>query len=276
VDNGKILGFGADLSAEHPGFADEPYKQRRVTIANIARQHEIGEPIPRIDYTPEETYVWGTALSKLKALFPTHACSEFNEAFPRFNFREDTVPQLQDISDTLKAATGWQVRPVAGLMHPRDFLAGLAFKHFHSTQYVRHASKPMYTPEPDVVHELIGHVPMLADPTFAEMVQAIGEASLGADEKTIWHLTKVYWYTVEFGVVREGGDIKAFGSGILSSYGELEYMGQGTAELVPFDPFATQPKMSYKDGYQKRYFVLDSFEAGLQQLRDYAATLKKQ
>jgi phenylalanine-4-hydroxylase len=117
---------------------------------------------------------------------------------------------------------------------------------------------------------------MHADPTFAEKVQAIGDARLGADEKTIWHLTKVYWYTVEFGVVREGGDIKAFGSGILSSYGELEYMGQGTAELVPFDPFATQPKMSYKDGYQKRYFVLDSFEAGLQQLRDYAATLKKQ
>jgi phenylalanine-4-hydroxylase len=245
-----------------------------VDIANIARQHEIGEPIPRIHYTPEEVYVWGTALSKLKALFPSHACKEFNQSLPAFNFREDTVPQLQDISDALKAATGWQVRPVAGLMHPRDFLAGLAFKYFHSTQYMRHASKPMYTPEPDVVHELIGHVPMLADPTFASMVQAIGQASLGADEKTIWHLTKVYWYTVEFGVVREGPEVKAFGSGILSSYGELEYMGKGGAELVPFDPFAPQPKMSYKDGYQKRYFVLDSFEAGLQQLQDYARTIK--
>jgi phenylalanine-4-hydroxylase len=76
-------------------------------------------------------------------------------------------------------------------MHPRDFLAGLAFRYFHSTQYMRHASKPMYTPEPDVVHELIGHVPMLADPAYCDMVQAIGQASLGADEKTIWHLTKV-------------------------------------------------------------------------------------
>eukprot|EP00775_Hariotina_reticulata_P012296 gene12296-12432_t len=147
-----------------------------------------------------------------------------------FNFREDEVPQLQDISDTLQQATGWQVRPVAGLMHPRDFLNGLAFKYFHSTQYMRHGT--------------------------------IGEASLGADDKLIWHLTKVYWYTVEFGVVKEGGGIKAFGSGILSSYGELEYMGQGTAELVPFDPAKVQPKMSYKDGYQKRYFVLDSFEVG--------------
>eukprot|EP00878_Enallax_costatus_P017081 GHUV01017934.1.p1 GENE.GHUV01017934.1~~GHUV01017934.1.p1 ORF type:complete len:162 (+),score=60.51 GHUV01017934.1:923-1408(+) len=139
---------------------------------------------------------------------------------------------------------------------------------------MRHASKPMYTPEPDVVHELIGHVPMLADPVFADMVQQIGEASLGADEKLVWHLTKVYWYTVEFGVVREGPDIKAFGSGILSSYGELEYMGKGLAELAPLDPFKPQPKMSYKDGYQKRYFVLDTFESGLKQLRDYADYLK--
>jgi phenylalanine-4-hydroxylase len=274
VDNGKILGFGADLSEDHPGYQDQEYKQRRVMIANIAREHEVCDPIPRVEYTPEEVEVWGTAITKLKALFPTHACREYNRSVGMFNFREDEVPQLQDISETLKAATGWQVRPVAGLMHPRDFLNGLAFRYFHSTQYMRHASKPMYTPEPDVVHELIGHVPMLADPTFADMVQQIGEASLGADEKQIWHLTKVYWYTVEFGVVREGSDIKAFGAGILSSYGELEYMGKGIADLAPLDPFKPQPKMSYKDGYQKKYFVLDSFESGLQQLRDYAAYLK--
>ncbi|KAF6264826.1 Biopterin-dependent aromatic amino acid hydroxylase-domain-containing protein [Scenedesmus sp. NREL 46B-D3] len=274
VDNGKILGFGADLSEDHPGFHDEAYKQRRVMIANIARQHEVGQPIPRIQYTAEEVAVWGTALTKLRALFPSHACKEFNAALPKFGFREDEVPQLQGISEVLQQSSGWQVRPVAGLMHPRDFLNGLAFRYFHSTQYMRHASQPHYTPEPDVVHELIGHVPMLADPTFAEMVQAIGVASLGADEKQIWHLTKVYWYTVEFGVVREAGNIKAFGSGILSSFGELEYMGQGHAELLPFDPFQPQPKMSYKDGYQKRYFVLDSFQAGLDQLRQFAATLK--
>lgn len=108
------------------------------------------------------------------------------------NTREDEIPQLQDVSDALFAASGWRIRPVAGLMHPRDFLAGLAFRHFHSTQYVRHPSQPMYTPEPDVVHELIGHVPMLADPHFSRMAQAIGAASLGADERTVWHLTKVY------------------------------------------------------------------------------------
>ncbi|KIZ03637.1 phenylalanine-4-hydroxylase [Monoraphidium neglectum] len=248
VDNGKILGFGADLAEDHPGFGDEAYKQRRAAIADIARRHEIGDPIPRIDYTPDEVRAWGTALRELKLLFPTAACREFLHTFPM----EDEIPQLQDISDILTATSGWKVRPVAGLMHPRDFLNGLAFKYFHSTQYVRHHSQPNYTPEPDVVHELIGHVPMLADPDFARMVQAIGVASLGAEEKTIWHLTKVYWYTVEFGVVREGGAVKAFGAGVLSSYGELDWMARGGAELAPFDPYAKQPKMSYKDGFQRK------------------------
>lgn len=273
VDNGKILGFGADLAPDHPGFGDETYKKRRIAIADLAREHNIGDPIPRIDYTPEEVMVWGAALRELKALFPSAACREFLGTFPCFDFREDEIPQLQDISDVLTATSGWKVRPVAGLMHPRDFLNGLAFKYFHSTQYVRHHSQPNYTPEPDVVHELIGHVPMLADPDFGAMVQAIGQASLGADEKTIWHLTKVYWYTVEFGVVRESSGIKAFGAGILSSYGELEWMKRGQAELLPLDPYAKQPKMSYKDGFQRRYYVLDSFKSGSRLLQDYARSL---
>ncbi|KAF8065886.1 DGAT1C [Scenedesmus sp. PABB004] len=274
VDNGKILGFGADLAEDHPGFHDADYKRRRVAIADIARRHEVGEPIPRVEYSREETAVWGTALGSLRRLFPAHACAAFNAALPRFGFREDEVPQLQDVSDVLADATGWRVRPVAGLMSSREFLAGLAFKYFHSTQYVRHSSMPAYTPEPDVVHELIGHVPMLAVPAFAGMVQAIGEASLGADEATIRHLTKVYWYTVEFGVVREGAGVKAFGAGVLSSFGELEHMAAGGAELSAFDPAAPLPKMSYRDGYQARYYVLESFEAGLEQLQGYAGLLK--
>lgn len=278
ISNGNILGFGADLAEDHPGFHDEAYKARRLEIARIASTHRPGQPIPRIDYTPEEVAVWGAALRRLRALFPAHACAEFNNALrDEFDFSEDEIPQLQDVSETLRAATGWQLRPVAGLMHPRDFLNGLAFKFFHSTQYIRHASKPDYTPEPDVIHELIGHAVMLRDPCYAELVRTIGVASLGATDKEIWHLTKVYWYSVEFGVVREPGSrgIKAFGSGILSSSGELEWMGQGRAELVPFDPWAPQPRMSYKDGFQARYFVMDGFQTGLEQLREYATAVRR-
>jgi phenylalanine-4-hydroxylase len=116
---------------------------------------------------------------------------------------------------------------------------------------------------------------MLADPTYCKLVETIGKASLGATDKEIWHLTKVYWYTVEFGVVKERGEVKAFGAGILSSFGELQHLKDGGAALEPFDPVAPQPKMSYKDGFQTRYFVMDSFEKGCQQLTEFAATLIK-
>lgn len=131
---------------------------------------------------------------------------------------------------------------------------------------------------------------MLANKSFTEMVRAIGVASLGADEARLWHLTKLYWFVVEFGVVVGGGGgrnssssssssssvaappPKAFGAGILSSFGEMEHLLSGEGySVAPFDPFAPQPKMSYKDGIQKRYFSLESFEAGRELLLEYCA-----
>lgn len=217
--------------------------------------------------------MWHKVWTQLEPLLRTHACRQYLESVDMFGFTADDIPQLEDMSAVLQRTTGFQIRPVAGLLHPRDFLNGLAFRTFHSTQYVRHASRPEYTPEPDIVHEMIGHVPMLVHPDFCDLVHAIGVASLGADESTIWHLTKCYWFTVEFGVVREQGLNKAFGAGILSSFGELLNMASDAPAFVPFDPFAKQPKMSYKDGYQTRYFVLESFEHGAQQLRDYCNSL---
>lgn len=234
-----------------------------------------GQPIPRIEYTAKEREVWHEVWTKLEPLLRQHACKQYLESVDFFGFTADEIPQLEDMSAVLQQTTGFQIRPVAGLLHPRDFLNGLAFRTFHSTQYVRHESRPEYTPEPDIVHEMIGHVPMLAHPAFCDLVHAIGVASLGADESTIWHLTKCYWYTVEFGVVLEEGQHKAFGAGVLSSFGELLNMASGKPRFEAYDPFSKQPKMSYKDGYQTRYFVIDSFERGAQQLRDYCASLQK-
>lgn len=110
---------------------------------------------------------------------------------------------------------------------------------------------------------------MLADPGFCDLVHNIGIASLGADDKTIWNLTKIYWYTVEFGVIREHGEIKAFGAGVLSSYGEMKHMASGTPTFERFDPFAKLPAMRYKDGYQNKYFVLESFADGAARIKKY-------
>ncbi|CAM6056174.1 unnamed protein product [Sphagnum tenellum] len=275
ISNGDhILGFGANLAEDHPGYKDTEYKRRRSHIADLAKSHTMGEPIPNVEYSAEETQVWGHVLKALSDLYPTHACKEYLNSYPHFNFTPDRIPQLQELSEVLQRTTGWSVRPVAGLLHPRSFLNGLAFRTFHSTQYIRHGSNPMYTPEPDICHEILGHIPMLADRTFADLAYIIGTASLGVSEKEIWHLTKLYWYTVEFGTVQEEDGVKAFGAGLLSSFGELKHMRTGTDGIMPefmeLDPFAKLPKMSYKDGFQKKYFLCESFQDAVAKLQAYS------
>jgi len=117
----------------------------------------------------------------------------------------------------------------------REFLNGLAFKIFHSTQYIRHHSAPLYTPEPDIVHELMGHAPMFAHHDFSDFSQEIGLASLGASEQDIKRLASIYWFTIEFGMCKEGDQLKAYGAGILSSMGELEYCVTDEPKHFPFD-----------------------------------------
>jgi len=225
----KVLDAGTpDLESDHPGFTDPEYRARRHALAKAARGYRHGDPIPHIDYTAEEQATWTAVWDRLSALTQRHACKEFLDILPQLErhcgYNRSSIPQQGAVSAFLEARTGFRLRPVAGLLSSRDFLNGLAFKTFFCTQYMRHGRDPLYTPEPDLVHELLGHAPMFADPDFAALSQEMGLASLGACDEDVEKLARCYWHSVEFGLLQKpGGEYKAYGAGLLSSFGEMEH-----------------------------------------------------
>ncbi|PFH36544.1 aromatic amino acid hydrolase AAH2 [Besnoitia besnoiti] len=219
-----------DLEADHPGFHDAVYRKRRQEIAALAQNHRSGQPIGLVDYTPEEVATWNHVWGILTELYPTRACREYNEVLAELRdaglYGPDRVPQVAEVNEYIKGKTGFTLRPVAGLLAARDFMNALAFRTFFSTQYIRHHSAPLYTPEPDIIHELLGHAPLLANPDFAEFSQLLGLASLGASEEDIVRLQRCYWFSVEFGLLLESTQshgLTAYGAGLLSSPGELQH-----------------------------------------------------
>lgn len=277
--NHLMTKYEPDLDMNHPGFADKEYRARRKVIAEIAFAYKYGDPIPNIPYTETENETWSRVFNTIVDLVPKHACVEYRRTFKKLQeekiFESHRIPQLQEVSEFLKKNTGFTLRPAAGLLTARDFLSSLAFRVFQSTQYIRHIKTPYHTPEPDCIHELLGHMPLLADPSFAQFSQEIGLASLGASDEEIEKLSTIYWFTVEFGLCKEGSEVKAYGAGLLSAYGELLHALSDKCEHRSFDPKTTAVQKYQDQEYQPIYYVAESFEDAKEKFRRWVSTMSR-
>jgi len=245
------------LDPDHPGFRDPVYRRRRNEIAKLALSYRDGEPVPRVEYTDEEQAVWRTTWERLAPLHERVACREWLESSRVVDLDRSRVPQLAEVNPKL-APSGFRMLPVAGLISGRGFLSAMAEGVFLATQYMRHHSVPFYTPEPDVIHELVGHAASLLHPEIVRLSRLFGAAARRADEGSMRRLERVYWYTLEFGLVRENGAIRTYGAGILSSFGEMErYASEAEIRPLDFDDASARPYDPTR--YQPVLYLSDSF-----------------
>uniref|UniRef100_A0A7E4W081 BH4_AAA_HYDROXYL_2 domain-containing protein n=1 Tax=Panagrellus redivivus TaxID=6233 RepID=A0A7E4W081_PANRE len=264
---------------KHPGYGDDAYIARRAELNAIARTYKHGDPLPQVEYTPAEQATWRTAYTALKELRKDFTCSEYQKNIEKMEaaglITAERIPSIQALSDYIQRRTGFQLRPCGGLLSARDFLASLAFRVFQTTFYTRHPSKPHHCPEPDVIHEILGHCPMFADPEIAQVSQEIGLLSLGASDEQIERLATLYWFTVEFGLCEQDGKVKAIGAGLISAYGELKHACSDVPEHKPFDPAVTAVTTYEDSDYQPMYFVTKSIKDVMDKLKTYAASMSK-
>jgi phenylalanine-4-hydroxylase len=214
-----------ELEPGHPGEHDDAYVQRRKELFALTRKHRLenlGPPL--IAYTAEETRVWREVSPKLHELHDKYACGLYLKAKRDLAITEDEIPQLATISERLKRETNMHLVPAEGALPYRTFYQYIANRGFPVTQFIRHGSHPEFTPEPDMIHDCLGHVPPLMNRDYAELLTLIGKAAATTPHgDQVLALKRFSWFSIEFGLIEEHGETKVFGAGILSSTGEIPH-----------------------------------------------------
>jgi phenylalanine-4-hydroxylase len=228
-----------ELEAGHPGLGDDDYIERRRRLFALCRHHRLDRlGPPSIDYTADETRVWREVSPKLHELHLRHAFPLYLEGKRDLAINQRNIPQLRDVSARLAQATGMHLVPAEGALPYRTFYRYIAQRGFPVTQFIRHGSHPEFTPEPDMVHDCLGHVPPLMNHDYAAMLTLIGRAvSATTRGEHVLALKRFSWFSIEFGLIDDAGETKVLGAGILSSTGEIPFALQ-SAEVTR-EPFVT-------------------------------------
>jgi phenylalanine-4-hydroxylase len=214
-------------------------------------------------YTAEEHATWDTLFERQSKLLPGRASTAFLKGLDVLKLSKPGIPDFDELSERLMAATGWRVVAVPGLVPDAVFFDHLANRRFVAGNFIRRPDQLDYLQEPDVFHDVFGHVPMLADPVFADFIQLYGQGGQRAMEHgALDKLARLYWYTVEFGLVREEGELRIYGSGIVSSAGESRFaLDSDSPNRIAFDLKRVMRTKYRIDDYQQSYFVIPSFDA---------------
>src|SRR5262245_17147441 len=214
-----------ELEPGHPGLGDDEYIHRRKQLFALCRKHRLerlGPPL--IEYTPEETRIWREVSPKLDELHIKYACDIYLKAKRELAITRDEIPQLRHLSERAQRETNMHLVPAEGTLPYRTFYEYIAQRGFPVTQFIRHGSHPEFTPEPDMIHDCLGHVPPLMNRDYAELLTLVGKAVATTTRgDQVLALKRFSWFSIEFGLIEQAGETKVFGAGILSSTGEIPY-----------------------------------------------------
>jgi phenylalanine-4-hydroxylase len=212
-------------------------------------------------YTPEQHATWRELVGHRMPQLREHACREYLQGFEQIGLREDSLPELSAVSARLAPLTGWESTPVSGFLPADAFFAMLAARMFPTTTWLRSRESMEYTPEPDIFHDVFGHVPMHAHPVFADFLAEYGKvcATL-TDAEDLERMGRLFWFTVEFGLIRQDGGIKVYGSGLISSHGECSKVIAGGCEVKDFDLDAVLEQSFHTGAMQPVLYAVESFE----------------
>ena len=213
-------------------------------------------------YTPEQHAVWAELVRRRMLQLNAHACAEYLDGFHQIGLREDTIPNLAEVNKRLGPRTGWNATPVSGFLPPDAFFEMLAARQFPTTTWLRSRDSLEYTPEPDIFHDVFGHVPMHAHPVFADFLQEYGRVCAGlTDKDKLERMGRLFWFTVEFGIIRQNGEIKLYGSGLISSHGESNYvLGSNGPEIRDFNLDQVLDQQFLVSEMQKVLYAVESFD----------------